>query len=255
MVRVGISYQLPYFIDSPAKFQTRLPSADVFEKATIEGEDARVTFKLPWVFRIGVEARPLPRTRAELAFVYEKWSMHDRIQVTPDDTVLRNVALFPPTYRVGSITLDRNFQDAWSIRAGGEHAIDIGRYRLDARAGIAYEKSAVPASHLSVLTVDMDKITVAVGGGLHIGPRWRFDGLLAVVFPKTVEVDPNEAALYKVNPVRSNRQTGADGRPLDDTPINAGTYTARALVLGLGLRYQFGVPDAAAEAHPENRVE
>lgn len=244
-VRIGASFQLPYTVDAAAKFKTQLPPAPIFDSAYVDGEDARVTFKLPWIARVGVEVRPTPRTRVEAAFVYEKWSMHDAITVTPDDTVLRNVAVFPPAYRVGAMRLERHFQDAYSLRLGGEQTVHLGRYGFDLRAGLAYEKSAVPPAYLSVLTVDMDKITAAVGGGLHVGERWRFDGLVAVVFPKTVTVSNGEAALYKVNPVRANRREG------DEVPVNAGTYTARALVLGMGLTYRFGEPARPPTEPPE----
>jgi long-chain fatty acid transport protein len=238
VVRIGASFQLPYSVDAPAKFQTRLPSAALFDKASIEGDDARVRFKLPWIARLGVEARPLPTTRIELAFVYEKWSMHDRIDVAPDNVVLKNVALFPPEYRVGGLSIDRQFQDAWSVRLGGEHTLGVGSYKVDLRAGAAYEKSAVPREYLSVLTVDMDKFLLGVGGGLHVGQNWRFDGTLAVLFPSSVDVSPDEARLTKVNPVR------ATPPPTGDVAINGGHYEASALVLGLGLRYLFDPPPA-----------
>lgn len=240
--RVGLAYQHGYSVDSPAKFRTRLPSSPLFDQATVDGESANVKFKLPWVVRVGVEVRPTTETRVELAYVFEKWSVHDRITLTPDDTTLNNVAVFPPSYRLSSFSLERGFKDAWSVRLGGEQTVTVKQYRLDLRAGLSYEKSAIPPENLSVLTVDMDKVTVAAGGGIHIGPRWRFDGLIALVFPKTVNVDPAEARIFKVNPVRANRQTDPSGKPLDDVAINGGEYRAQALVLGMGLRYQFDAP-------------
>ena len=233
-VRVGLSFQLPYWVDAPAQLKTRLPSSDLFQNATVDGQDARVKFRLPWILRAGVEARPLPETRVELAFVFEKWSMHDSIDVSPDNVYLRNVALFPD-YRVGGLSIQRSFQDAWSLRLGGEQTLHLGGYRLDVRAGAAYEKSAVPPAYLSVLTVDMNKVTLSVGGGLHIGKKWRFDAVLAFVLPQSVDVDPNEAALRKVNPIRASGGAGP--------AINGGHYQASANVLGIGLRYQFDAPE------------
>jgi long-subunit fatty acid transport protein len=122
------------------------------------------------------------------------------------------------------------------VRVGGEQTIKLGRYQIDLRGGLSYEKSAVPPSHLSVLTLDMDKFLVGLGAGLHLGRRWRFDGTLAMLFPSKVDVSPDDARLYKVNPVRANK-------PGEDIPINGGRYEVSALLLGMGLRYQFGVPD------------
>jgi long-chain fatty acid transport protein len=237
LVRVGVSFQLPYWVDSPAQFKSRLPSSDLFQNATVDGNDARVKFRLPWIVRAGVELRPLAETRAELAFVYEKWSMHDRIDVSPDHVYLRNVALFPD-YRVGSLSITRDFQDAWSLRLGGEQTVHLATYRVDLRAGVAYEKSAVPPAYLSVLTVDMNKVTFSVGGGLHIGTKWRFDGVFALMLPQSVDVDPNEAAQHKVNPIRAQ---GSGTNPA----INGGHYQASANLVGIGLRYQFDAADVA----------
>jgi long-chain fatty acid transport protein len=234
-VRIGTSFQLPYWIDAPAQFKTRLPSSGLFQNATVDGQDARVKFTLPWVLRAGVEVRPQDTTRVEVAFVYEKWSMHDRIDVTPDNVYLRNVSIFPD-YRIGNLSIQRNFQDAWSIRVGGEQSFKVGQYVLDARAGIAYEKSAVPPEQLSVLTVDMNKVTLGLGGGLHLGKKLRLDGVLAFVFPSSVDVDPNTAAQHKINPIRANG-------PGADPAINGGHYSAAANVLGFGLRYQFDAED------------
>ena len=46
-LRIGLSAQLPVWINAPATINVRLPSAAVFDKAHQEGEDARVRFKLP----------------------------------------------------------------------------------------------------------------------------------------------------------------------------------------------------------------
>lgn len=239
-LRIGASFQLPYSVDAPAKVQTRLPQAAIFDEASIEGDSARVQFKLPWIARLGVEVRPSETTRIELAGVYERWSMHDRIDLVPDGIVLHNVALLPVDYSIGRVSMARHFQDAWSVRLGGEQRIELGGYRIDLRAGASYETSAVPREYLSVLTVDMDKILLALGGGLHIGKHWRFDGTAAMVFPKSVDVSPEEARLTKVNPVRANEPPGGD------VSINGGHYEARALVLGIGLRYDFASPLAAS---------
>ena len=232
-LRIGASFQLPYFIDSNAKLQTRLPQASVFQNASVNGDSAEVKFKLPWIARLGVELRPFSSTRVELAFVFEKWSMHDQIEATPSNVSLRNVALFPPEYKLGSISIDRHFQDAWSLRLGGEQSIEVGPRKLDLRAGLSYETSAVPRPYLSVLTIDMAKVTLGLGAGLHVTPNLRIDALLALIFPQSVDVSPGEASLYKVNPVRANVPPGSD------VPINGGNYQASAQVFGLGMRYLF----------------
>lgn len=230
-VRLGLAYHLPFFINSGATVDVRLPSAPVFENASQQGNDATVKFTLPGILRSGVEYRGIEDTRIELAFVWENWSAHDNISLHPENISLRDVEAFPAEYKIGDITLERNFQDSYSFRLGGEHRIMAGDYPLDIRAGISYEKSAVPTPYLSVTTVDLDKITVGLGGGLHVG-KWRFDGVVARVFGQTAEVSVDEARISQVLPLRANA-------PARKNYINAGRYEASALVLGVGLTYQF----------------
>ena len=77
----------------------------------------------------------------------------------------------------------------------------------------------------------MNKITIGIGGGLHIGEHLRLDGVYAHVFASDVNVDPGDAKVPRVNPVQGN--------PTATEAINGGLYSARADVLGVGLNYRF----------------
>ena len=227
-VRLGVAFQLPFWVDAKAKVKVKLPDAAITSSATQEGDAAHVTFRLPWTLRTGIEYR-LPSTRVELAWVYEAWSLHDEIRVVPDDVALRGVTAFPDPYAVGPMRIPRGFRDTWSTRLGAEQALTLGGYRVDVRGGVFYERSAVPRENLSVLTVDLDKIGASVGGSLHVG-RWRFDGVWAHIFTIAADVGTREAALTPLTPLAGNA-----------TPtnrVNAGHYDARADVLGVGLAYQ-----------------
>ena len=241
-LRLGLSYHLPFNIESEATVDVRLPSAAVFDSASQGGNKADVQFDLPSKISAGIEYRGLPNTRIETAFVYEPWSVHDAITLKPRNITLNNVEAFPPEYELGQITLERGFQDAWSWRLGGEYSLDLDDYILDMRAGFMYETSAIPPEYLSATTVDLDKIVIGLGGGLHIG-KWRFDGLIAFVMGQQTKVSTDEAQIAQVLPLRANP-------PERENYINAGTYEASALVLGVGLRYQFDSP-AEAPTKPE----
>ncbi len=234
-LRVGASFHLPFWIRSGAQVDVRLPQNPIFSTAYQEGDKASVSFNLPWTLRIGAEVRPLDRTRVEGAFAMEGWSMHDRITLTPDNIRLSGLQGFPDHYKVNQISLERGFQNNWSLHLGGEQGFKISSYMLDARAGVAYEKSAIPTPYLSATTIDLDKVTLSVGGSLHIG-RWRFDGVYARVIGFPVNVDVGEARIAQVNPVRANPA------PTPNT-VNAGRYEASANVYGVGLAYQFDAPD------------
>jgi long-chain fatty acid transport protein len=231
MVRLGASCALPYWVDAPATVKVRLPQAAPFDHAEQRGEDAHVAFRLPPVVRAGVELRPTDRLRVEAAYTREFWSVHDSIDVTPDGIALVGVTGFPSPFPIGKISLPRNFQDASTFHLGAEYRFDWQGYRIDQRVGASYAQSAVPPEYLSPLTIDMDKVTVALGDSLHIGKHWRFDLTYAHVFAMPVDVDPASAKIAKVNPVAGN--------PTALEAINGGHYSATAEVLGAGLVYTF----------------
>lgn len=231
MIAFGASYQLPYDIDAPAKLGVRLPSASFYEGARVSGDAARVQFRLAPIARFGVEFRPLPSTRVEVAAVWEGWSVHERIDIAPEGIALNNVRGVG-TYQVGPLSMNRQFQDTWSVRLGAEHLTDLGRgFGLQARFGVSYETSATANAYTNALTLDTDKFVGSLGASLHYG-RFRFDAVFAYMFASSVVVDPRSAALYPVEPFRSNGQAPR-------IAVNGGTYDFSVNVVGLGARYQF----------------
>jgi long-chain fatty acid transport protein len=233
MWRLGASMQLPFYVRAPAAVRTRLPSAAPFSGAVQEGEDADVEFDLPWTLRMGIESRPVERLRIEAGFAFDRWSMHDAITATPDQVALVDVgAGFPKKYYIPEVIIPRNFQDSVSVRVGSEYGIPVGSHRLDARAGVSFETSAVPPEHLSVLTLDSKKVTLALGASFHVG-RLRLDATYAHVFTFDVDVDPEEAKIMPVSPIVAHL-------PPDTHTINGGHYSFRADVIGLGMAYTFG---------------
>src|SRR5207248_2648334 len=136
-------------------------------------------------------------------------------------------------FGVAPISLPRNFQDSHSFRLGGEYSTKnlIKNYWIDLRAGISYETSAVPAAWVSPLTYDAAKVIGSIGGSVHVGEHWRMDALAAYVHLNDTTVDPSDAEVPRVNPVRGN--------PTATEAVNGGDYAARALVLGVGANYKF----------------
>jgi len=232
MVRAGLSFQLPVFVRAGATIRTRLPSTPVFEKATQEGTAADIAFDLPWNLRAGVELRPRDDLRIEVGGGYEQWSMHDKIRVTPKGVALKNIAAFPETYYIPPIDLPRNFQDTFSVRAGGEFSFPLLGQTWDVRAGVSYESSAVPVDYLHVLTMDSDKVSASLGLSLHVG-KVRFDAVYAHIFLFDRRVDPEAAQIAQVSPVVANP-------PENPNYVNGGNYTSRADIVGLGITYQYG---------------
>ena len=236
-VHVGASAQLPFLINAPATINVRLPSAAVFDKATQDGTAARVRFELPPVLRFGVEYRTdlgdESDLRVEAAYVREFWSVHDSIDVRPDNVRLFNITGFPSPFGVAPISLPRHFKDSNSFRLGGEYSTKslIKANRIDIRAGASYETSAIPQEWVSPLTYDANKIILGGGASLHAGEHWRLDAVGALVLLGSTTVTPAEAQVPRVNPVQGN--------PTKTESINGGEYSARAIILGVGAQYKF----------------
>lgn len=235
--RIGISTQLPFWINAPATVQVRLPNAAVFDKATQDGEDANVRFTLPLILRGGIEYRTNlgddSWLRTEFSYVREFWSMHESIEIRPENVKLLNVTGFPSPFGVAPISLPRNFKDSNSFRLGGEYSTKsiFKSNRTDLRLGISYETSGIPREWVSALTYDSNKWIFGGGGSIHAGDHWRFDALAALALLGGETVDPAEARVPRVNPVQGN--------PTKTESINGGEYSARALILGVGAQYKF----------------
>jgi long-chain fatty acid transport protein len=230
VVRIGASGQLPMVVNSDASFQVRMPTATEFDGAHEDGDRAHVRFVLPGVMRAGVEVRPAEGLRIETAWEHEFWSAHRSIDAAPEGITIDGVTGLPPKLAVPPITIPRGFQDSDSFRLGGEYHFPVGDYHLDVRAGVSYETSAVPPPYLSLSSLDFEKWILSFGGSIYIGPHWRFDGVLAHVFAKSVYVSPDDAQIPRINPLPG-------GSKLE--PVNGGYYAASANIIGVGLNYKF----------------
>jgi long-chain fatty acid transport protein len=236
-VRIGLSGQLPFWVNAPATIQVRLPTAAVFDNARQEGEDARVRFRLPPIVRAGIEYRTdlgdENNLRIEVAYVREFWSLHESIDVRPENVKLYGITGFPSPFGVAPISLPRHFQDSNSFRAGFEYSTKsiFTSNRTDLRAGISYETSGIPEQWVSPLTYDANKVVGGAGGSLHAGENWRLDAVAALVLLDGTQVPPDQAQVPRVNPVQGN--------PTKTEAINGGDYSARAIILGVGAQYKF----------------
>lgn len=229
-LRVGASFQLPAVVSSSTRFDVRLPSSAVFDGARVTGTDAHVRFKLPSILRAGVEVRPTDDLRVEAAYVREFWSIHDSLELAPEGVAIEGISGLPRRVPLPPIRFPRGFQDSSSYRLGGEYAFTLWSYVMSLRGGFSYETSAIPPEYLSLLTVDMDKVTVALGGGVHIGEHWRLDATYAHLFASSVDVPADTAKIPRVNPLPGNA-------PLE--AVNGGRYAASADLFGVGAQYTF----------------
>lgn len=237
----GLSFHLPYWISAPSTVDVDIPTASVFRNASQRGKDATVSFRLPWILRAGIEQR-FGATRAEVAYVHEHWSMHDRIDVEPHGITLNDVVSLPASFSIPSVSMRRGFRDTHSVRFGLEQGLKVSGTGLDVRGGVMYETGAIPNESISVTTLDLDKVVLGLGASVHVTESLRLDFVFAHVFTPEVKVDPDRAAIEPVNPLES-------GPPRVPHTINGGTYSTTANVFGLGLRYAFEPAEEGKRSH------
>lgn len=230
VVRFGLSGQSEMAIDSDASLKVRLPSSQLFHAASIQGDQARVRFKLPPIARAGIEVRPRKDLRVELAYVREFWSVHDEMIAVPKGIRIEGIDGAPSTLYLPEIRVPRNFRDASSVRFGAEYATTFGPYPLQLRGGVMWEESAIPPEYLSLSSLDFEKIVASVGASIAVDDKWRFDLCITKSFAETVHVDPATAKIPRINPITGNAQL---------EPINGGTYTANAELFGAGVVYKY----------------
>ncbi len=229
-VTVGLSVDLPTWIDSDSTFKVRLPDSAVFDTVSVDGDRARVQMRLPAVLRAGLEVRPTEWLAIEVAFVREFWSQHDEIVVRPDNVGIEGIPGGPPRIALPTIRIPRGFRDANSYRAGAELRGRLKGRSWFLRSGISYEESAVPPAYLSLSSLDFDKLMLAAGVGLEVVPRLRLDVAFAHLLLRSTSVSPAAGRLTRIHPLSGNAP---------DEIVNGGHYAAHANVVSGGFAYLF----------------
>jgi long-chain fatty acid transport protein len=220
-VDVGLSVQLPVHVqDEEAQVMQRLPPGVLFDQAEVQGDSVAASFWLPWVLRTGVRYHQ-PRWDIELDAVIEFWSILDEISISPNDIEVQEVPGVG-TIQAGALSVPRQYQDALSLRLGGDY--QALPELLDLRAGVLWEQSAIPTRTLSVLQLDTDKV------GLSAGLTWHASDTLAVDLSYT-------HLFYQDTTVRNSIVRQINPTDPDNTiVVGNGDYTFTVDMVGLGIR-------------------
>ena len=208
-ITLGALVQAPVRVSASGKLTATPPP--VMTSAMITGNGVRESFWLPPVLKAGVEWHT-DGLRVEAALDIEAWSLHDAIEIAPEKVSLGATQLKP-------VEIPRHFQTSIAPSLGVEWhsgAAQIG-------GGIAYETSAVPASYVSVLTVDAPKLLLSAGGG-YSSDGWQIAA--AIGYARLSNVDVTDPKVPVLEPLHDAGTSPG---------INAGAYHAYDLVVGLRL--------------------
>ena len=232
---VGASFQLPMSVRMEGTLTAEIPPA--FESlAQLEGDRARVSIELPWFLRVGIGYQPsfFDRLKVEVAFVYEQWSSFRQILLDPSDIKINSPI---PAFagNVPIVNIPRNWQDAWSIRAGGELAI-IPRYFF-MRLGYFYETSAIPDNYFNITAAHTDRHGASIGleGRIHFGKKYHMalSAAYTHVFARRFTVTDSQERVIVLSQTEEDRQKNPP------EVVGNGTYEASAHVFLLSLSFQW----------------
>lgn len=223
---VGVSVQMPVYLQGTGEIKVRLPTHPLFDPTTVEGKQVKTAFFMPLIVRAATRVTFLNRADIEAAFVYEGWSSLDALRITvdePNGIWVRNVPTIG-SYRVTDIVVPRNSRDAFSIRVGGQ--VKILPQWLQARAGYAYETSAVPDQTNSVFFYDNTKHLLGLGLTVTFA-KMAIDLSYAVILLPSYTI--TQSAYKQLNPMNPN---GA-------IIIGNGTYQSTYHIIGVAWRGSF----------------
>jgi long-chain fatty acid transport protein len=226
-VTLGLAIQAPTRISETGKLTVKLPTQAVFEGAKVTGDRARIAFTLPASIRGGVEWRPDAHFRIEAALDVELWSMHDGIEITPEDVHVDGGPAGPLT--LAPMRIPRSYQTTFAPSLGVEWHGPKGAkgeafpHNIMFGAGYSYETAAAPAGDVSVLTVESAKHLVGLGGGYE-SEGWQIGAAIGFVALADVDVSLAAAKVPQLAPFHDTPST---------MPVNAGSYRSRHFVAGL----------------------
>jgi long-subunit fatty acid transport protein len=213
---LGGAVQGPTYIWGSGTLTTTLPTSSQFQGAQVVGSSGETTFWLPPILRAGASWHPTPHFALEAAVDVELWSVQSAIDLTPSHVAIQTATA---TSTLQAMQIARDYHTSVSPSLGGE--LHLGVIALG--AGIAYETSAAPASTVSVLTVDANKVIVGLGGG-YDADGWQIGAAVGYAYLANVDVSAAAARVIELQPLRTT--------PLPDC-VNAGSYSAYDLIAGL----------------------
>jgi hypothetical protein len=224
-IDLASSVQLPVFVQARGELRVRIPTHPLFDQTTVDGKHLDTSFFYPLIVRAAMRFTILNRADIEAAFVFEGWSIHDKFLFTPVDNGIWVRDL--PTvgdYKMPTINVPRDFQDAFSLRIGG--SIQAIEKLLELRWGYIYETTAIPDRVYSVFLIDADKHIWTLGLTV-IWRKMAFDISYAYGYLLTRDIQNSE---YKqINPIN----------PESAIPVGDGIYESSLHILGIAWRGKF----------------
>ena len=224
-VRIGLSFQLPFWVGGEAETRVQLPVSPLYTKAYVEGTGAEIHLTMPMTVRLGAEIRIIPGLRLELGVDWQHWAELEELRIVPQDIYIHNIPGIDK-YKIPEMVILLKLKDTFAVRLGGEYFFDA--IPLVLRGGYCFERGSVDDEYAAVLAADPDKHMFSVGASYTV-KGFRLDLVLAHVLMASRTVDFRESKSMQVNPINP---TGA-------VSVGGGSYTGFTDVFGVGVSKSF----------------
>ena len=192
-LELGASWQTPLHAEAEGDLRVEIASAYLFSTTFIEGSRVKLRTSLPMIGRIGVRVVEQDAWDAELNVVWEDWSTHDAIRISPQETIRFRSVFGLGDYYVDEFTVVEDFEDTISVRLGGSYRLPrawVDGARLS--GGAFWETGAVPGHTLTVNLVDSDKIGLGGGASFDLASGVRLDLAYGHVFMASRDIGDSQ---------------------------------------------------------------
>jgi long-chain fatty acid transport protein len=195
---------------------------------TVVDDEVMLDITMPMVLRAGGMLK-MGDKELELDVAWQRWSNLGQLSVTGLDLVI-DLSTAEDAHVSDDIVLPTTFQDAVSVRLGGQHRV---RDRFTGRLGLLFETSAVHEYYQAVMMPDGLKFGYGLGGTVHLVPdKLDLDFGLCQSFVPRHELDRTLVRQVAIDPLTGVVHEGKD--------VGKGTFGVTNTVFGLGMTWSPG---------------
>jgi long-subunit fatty acid transport protein len=195
----------------------------------VRDEDVQLGVTMPMILRAGGLIRMGDDKELELDVAWQRWSGMGQLTMTGIDLVI-DLSTAEDAVVSDDISLPSSFQDAFSVRLGGEHRV---RDRFTGRMGLLFETSAVSSDYQSVMMPDGLKFGYGLGGTVHIVPdSLDLDIGLHQSFVPRHSIDRSLVFQVAIDPLTGEVYSGKQ--------VGNGVFGATNTIVGLGISWRPG---------------
>jgi len=163
-VKVGLSYRSPVRVRYFGRAEFRKSDSLIHPLVAVinsvnYNSDVKAKITMPPQLLAGISFSPDDKLTFEFDIDWRGWSQFDTVRIRFEDK------------RVNGVSLNSNWKDTITYRAGVDYKVDDN---LSLRAGYAYDPSCIRNNRLDPLVPDSDKHAITLGLG-YKWEKWTFD--------------------------------------------------------------------------------